>query len=455
MRAVSWKTFRRNELAMNVLVLMCDHHRFDALGCMGNPLANTPNLDKLAERSIQFENCYNQSPVCAPARHSLATGRYAHAQGVITNRHQPYPGMYTIAHSLKELGYRRFHLGHMHWTDPSMDNGYEPEITAAMWRETMPEGALARYDWEAEPRTRRTTAGPSPRTREQHWGYHVASESVRQIEEAVANGENFLSWTSFTEPHPPFYPPKDIYEQIDQSAIDLPEQRPGDSPAPHDRILRMQEEWAHLTEVEIRQVIAGYYGMVTLVDGYCGMVIDALDRLGVRDDTIVIWTADHGDQQWEHELFLKFNMREASVHVPLLIDIPGQDRGSRSELVEHIDLFPTICDLVGTDIPDSVQGRSLAPSIQTGTPEGEWRDAVFSQIGYMQMIRTETEKLNVYGGESGEYFNLEQDPKEFQNCVADPDCGDRVTELRARMDRWYEETEVRGAEERVVAKSTA
>ena len=439
---------------MNVLVLMSDHHRFDALSFLGNPLANTPNLDRLAERSVRFENCYNQSPVCAPARHSLATGRYAHAQGVITNRHRPHPGMHTIAHALKPLGHRRFHLGHMHWTDRTMDNGYEPEITQEMWRETMPADALERFDWENDGRTRRTTAGPSPRTHDQYWGHHVASESIRQIEEAVSRGEKFLSWTSFTEPHPPFFPPKEIYEQIDQAAIDLPYQRPTGSPAPHDHILKMQQEWEHLTEVEIRQLIAGYYGMVNLVDGYCGMVIDTLDRLGIRDDTVVIWTADHGDQQWEHEMFLKFNMREASVHVPLLIDVPGGESGTRSELVEHIDLFPTICDLVGANTPDSVQGCSLTPSLETGGPNGSWRDAVFSQIADQRMIRTETEKLNVYGDESGEYFNLGEDPKEFQNRIGDTECSDRVKALRARLDRWYEDTALEGATERVVSKTT-
>jgi len=440
---------------MNILVLMCDHHRFDALSCLGNPLAHTPNLDRLAERSVRFENCYSQSPVCAPARHSLATGRYAHAQGVITNRHQPHPGMHTIAHALQPLGYRRFHLGHMHWTDREMDNGYEPEITAAMWRETMPDDVLERYDWENDGRTRRTTAGPSPRTREQYWGYHVATESIRQIEEAVANGENFLSWTSFTEPHPPFFPPKDIYGQIDQSRIVLPEHPPRDAPPPHDRIRRMQQEWAHLTEVEIRQMMAGYYGMVHLVDSYCGMVLDALDRLGIREETVVIWTADHGDQQWEHAMFLKFNMREASVHVPLLIDVPGVAAGTRSELTEHIDLFPTICDLVGTDVPDGVQGRSLLPSIREGAPGPGWRDAVFSQIGDIKMIRTESEKLNVYGDESGEYYNLSADPREFQNLIGDGGSADRVTALRARLDRWQSDTAVEGAKERIVGKTIA
>ena len=432
---------------MNILVLMTDHHRFDALsdgrGPLGNPLAHTPNLDKLAAQSTRFQNCYTQSPVCAPARHSLATGRYAHAQGVITNNHKPFPGMFTIAHALQPLKYRRFHLGHMHWTDREMDNGYEPEITAAMWRKTMPDRVLERYDWESDGRTRRTTAGPSTRSREEYWGYHVATESIRQIEEAVANNENFISWTSFTEPHPPFFPPKEIYAQIDQTAIQLPDHPPPDAPEPHVRIRRMQREWAHLTEVEVRQLIAGYYGMVSLVDGYCGMVIDALDRLGIREETVVIWTADHGDQQWEHAMFLKFNMREASVHVPLVIDAPGIDTGIRLDLVEHIDLFPTICDLVGADTPDSVQGCSLAASLESGEPIG--RDAVFSQIGDVKMIRTQTEKLNVYGDESGEYFDLAHDPREFYNRIADPAAAERVVALRERLDRWQADHAVQGA----------
>ena len=424
-------------MALNVLVLMCDHHRFDALSLLGNPLANTPNLDKLAENSVRFENCFTQSPVCSPARHSLATGRYVHGHGVLTNSGMPFPGMYTIAHALQSLDYRRFHLGHMHWKDPNMDNGYEPEITAEMWRETMSDSAWRRYEWENEPITRRTTGGPSPRSREEYWGFHVATESIRQIEEAVSKGEKFFSWTSFTEPHPPFYPPREIYEAIDQSKIDLPEQAPDDAPPPHDQILQKRREWAHLTPVEIKQVIAGFYGMVDLVDGYCGMVLDALDRLGIRDETIVVWTADHGDQMWEHQLFTKFNMREASVHVPLLISDPRCKSGVRQQLVEHIDLFPTICELTGADCPNSVHGQSLAPILRGDTPEN-WRDAVFSQIGNVQMIRTTQEKLNIYDGEAGEHYDLQEDPKEFNNRVSDPERKERVETLRERIKEWEE-----------------
>lgn len=420
---------------LNILVLMTDHHRFDALSCLGTPLARTPNLDRLATQSVRFANCYTQSPVCAPARHSLATGKYVHAHGVRNNNLKPFPGQRTIAHALQPLGYRRFQLGHMHWTDPAMDHGYEPLIGMDQWRATMPPKALERWDWEDQPWSRRTTAGPSPRTCEQYAGHFVAAQSIRQIEEATRKGERFLSWTSFNEPHPPFFPPSEIYKRIDQSKIELPEQPPPGAPAPHPEIRKMQKEWAHLTPVELRQMLAGYWGMIELVDGYIGGVLDALDRLGIRDRTAVIWTADHGDQLWEHELFLKFNMREASVHVPLLVSVPGRAPGVRNEFVEHIDLFPTLCGLAGAEVPSQAQGRSLQPLLD-GAPPCVWRDAVFSQIGNVRMVRTERWKLNVYGEEPGELFDMQNDPREFCNRIADPQCKGIAGELLQRLQVW-------------------
>jgi arylsulfatase A-like enzyme len=425
----------------NILVLMCDHHRFDALSCLGNPLAHTPNLDRLAARSVRFASCYNQAPVCAPTRHSLATGRYCHAHGVITNRHRPFPGMVTIAHALQPLGYRRFQLGQMHWTDPALDTGYEPWIDQEMWRQSMPREVLDRCDWESEGITRRTTGGPSTRSREQYWGYHVGCNAVRLIESAVERDEPFLCWAAFAEPHPPFYPPRELYQRIDHSQIALPPQAPVDAPPPHPEIDRKRLEWAHLTEVEIRQIIAGYYGMVALVDGYCGMVLDALDRLGIREETIVVWTVDHGDQMWEHQLFLKFVMREASVHVPLLIDVPGVVSGVRPEFSEHVDLFSTLCDLVGAPIPDTVQGRSLAPLLGTAPAPASWRDAVYSQIGDVQMVRTAKHKLNLYDGEPGELFDLEEDPHEFYNRISEREQADVIASLCARLASWQAATD--------------
>ena len=420
----------------NVLVLICDHHRFDALGCLGNPLARTPNLDRLAGRSVRFANCFNQSPVCSPARYSLATGQYAHAHGVITNQSAPTPGITTIGHALQPLGYRRFNLGHMHWQAGHTDTGYEPLISHNAWRDAMPAQAMQLYEWEAQAMTRRRTGGPSPRTREQYSGHFVAQNAIACMEEAVGNEEPFLCWAAFSEPHPPFYPPRDIYETYDQSTIQLPPQAPPGSAPPSPYILQKRREWEHLTDVELRQVIAGYYGMVELVDGYIGDVLAALERLGIADDTIVVWTVDHGDQMWEHEMFLKFCMYEASVHIPLLISVPGNAPGVREELVEHIDLFPTICELTGADTPGSVHGRPLSPLLDDGPAPDDWRDAVFSQIAHVRMVRTRDCKLNTYDHEPGEFYDLAGDPAEFDNRIAAPECREAVGVLSERLQAW-------------------
>ncbi len=426
---------------MNVLVLMCDHHRFDALGCAGNRLAKTPNLDKLASRSVRFENCFDQSPVCAPARHSLATGLYAHAHGVLSNRSMPFPGLVTIAHAVRPLGYRCFQLGHMHWTDRRMDTGYEPWITNEDWRKTMPKEVVDRCAWESQNITRRTTGGPSTRTREQYSGYYLANRAIEQISSAVDRNERFLCWMAFSEPHPPFYPPREVYEKIDQARIELPQLgAPGDR-SPHDYVVKKRSEWSHLTEVEIRQMIAGYYGMIELADSYCGMVLDGLDDLGIRDRTIVIWTVDHGDQMWEHELFLKFVMYEGSVHVPLFVNVPGVSPAARPELVEHVDIVPTICELVGAECPAGVQGRSLVPLLDKGPTTDGWRDAVFSHMvgmadEHVQMVRTRSAKMIAYNGSPGEFYDLDKDPKELDNKVADPEYASAVQCLLQRLKCW-------------------
>ena len=186
-------------------------------------------------------------------------------------------------------------------------------------------------------------------------------------------------------------------------------------------------------------MLAGYYGMIALVDSYIGQLLDTVDELGIQDDTIVVWTSDHGDQMGENELYLKFIMREGATHVPLLMRIPGKNAQVRDELVEHIDVFPTLCDLVGAEIPDTVQGRSLAPLLEGKPAPEDWRDAVFSQIGQTQMIRTADWELNVYSGEPGELFDLKTDRQEHDNRIDDPACAPIVEDLFARLKDWERE----------------
>jgi arylsulfatase A-like enzyme len=175
--------------------------------------------------------------------------------------------------------------------------------------------------------------------------------------------------------------------------------------------------------------------LLELADEYVGMVLDAVDRLGIADDTMIIFTSDHGEQLGEHELFMKFVLREGSVHVPLMVYHPELQPGARKQLVELVDIFPTICDFTGAEIPNDIHGRSLRPLLEGEETPEDWRTAVLCQFGDHTMTRTEEWKLNVYGGQPGELYHLQQDPQEFFNLIEDPRYADTIDQLVAIGDK--------------------
>jgi arylsulfatase A-like enzyme len=333
----------------------------------------------------------------------------------------------------------------MHWAG-EQDNGYEPWgkgwIGNDEFLASLSDAVRERLAAEGRACVRRTTGGPGPRTTAEHRGHYVMQRTIEDITASVEAGQPFLAWASFSEPHPPFYPPTEFYRLVDQSKIVLPPQAPEGAAAVHPVMVRRKAEWAHLTETEIRQMIAGYYGLVAMLDMYVGQVLGALDALGIADNTIVIWSSDHGDQLWEHELFLKFVMRESSVRVPLMFRIPGRAASEVAELVEHVDVFATVCELLGVETPRAVQGRSLVPLFGgEQAPEG-WRDAVFSHIDHcniqanVEMIRTSEWKLNVYDGEPGELYDMVNDPGELRNLAGEQPHRERLEELHSRLKHW-------------------
>lgn len=431
---------------MNVLFLMGDHHRADAMSWTGNPHLQTPNLDRVAEQSVRFHNCFNQSPVCSPARHCLNTGQYAHRHGVTGNGRLPYDGMRTLAHALKPKGYRCFHTGHMHWVGPQ-DNGYEPKdwtVPRQKWKERLSPRARKRWDDEHVSAMRRTCGGPGPRKPEEYSGYADKEATITFLEDVAKTGESFLAFCPFTEPHPPFFPPKEYYERVDQTKLPGAPKSPEGAALPHPFIEERQSEFEHLTDVEYRQITAAYYGLTMMMDDFAGEVLEALDRLNLRKDTIVIWTSDHGDQMGEHGLLTKFVTREASVRAPLMISVPGQVPLDVDALTEHVDLFPTVCELLEVDVPDAVQGRSLVPWLQRQSLD-DWRSAVFSEIHelgapHINMIRTMDWKLNTYDGHPGELYNLLEDPDELHNLCDDPECQDKKQALEQELRAWRRAT---------------
>lgn len=420
----------------NILVINTDQHRFDALSFRGHSHVQTPNLDKLLERSVRFDCAYTQAPVCAPARYTMATGQYVPAHGVRFNNINPTQPVRTIAHRMKEAGYRRFQIGHMHWSPETTDTGYEPQITRQDWIDTLSDTDRARVCWEHDTLARTMTGGPSPIAEENFWGHFVAKRAIDLMGEAVDNNEPFFCWCSIFEPHPPFYPPKEVYTRFNQSEIALPPEAPGDATPPGERMLQRRKKWSHLTDVEIRQMMAGYYGMVEVADRCAGKVLDFLEERNLLENTWILWTSDHGEQLYAHEMFLKFCMYEESVHVSFAISGPGVQAGTRDALVEHTDIYPTLCELAGLRPEPELPGRSLLPMLESAETPNSWREAVFSHINDVQMVRTKDAKLVTYGSEPVELYDLNKDPSEFYNLISDPD----YTQVRETLTTYLRET---------------
>ncbi|MCC2687168.1 MAG: sulfatase [Paenibacillaceae bacterium] len=416
---------------MNFLVIICDELRNDAIGFNGNKFVHTPNMDRLAARSVRFANAFTSAPVCSPARHSMISGRYPSSHGVLENGMKPVSELTTVADRLNALQYRSAQMGSVPKTS-DRGHGFET-IDGPGPADSMPPALKKVWDWENEGLTRRRTAGPSPRDMEYHSGYFTANRAVKLLEEAAANGDKFHFWIGFHEPHPPFWPPKSFYDRFDQSQFPLPNEVPASAPAPHPSVLEKQKEWSHLTDVEKRQMLAGYYGLVDMVDTFVGKILDTLDRLNLTDDTVIIFTADHGEQMGDHNLYTKFVMREPSVRIPLMIAHPSFKPGHRDELVAHVDLAPTLCDLAGTEAPADIHGVSLRPLLEGREASEYKRSEVVSQIGTHKMIRTDEWKLNVYDEVPGELYNVVNDSKEHNNLIGDPAYADVISRLSERL----------------------
>ncbi|HKJ89575.1 MAG TPA: sulfatase-like hydrolase/transferase [Oceanipulchritudo sp.] len=422
----------------NILVLMTDQHRFDALSCRGHPHVHTPHLDALLARSVDFQSAYTQAPVCAPARYSLATGRYVDSHGVRFNEVNPAAPVRTVAHAFREAGYRCFQMGHMHWSRETVDTGYEPLLSREAWLKTLSPSDARRARAEHDTDFVRTQmGGPSPLPESAFWGHFVAAEAIRKMDEAVAGREPFFCWASLFEPHPPFFPPAELYEKFDPALIEIPREPEGAAAHLEPLLRQRRKKWAHLTETEIRQMKAGYYGMVELADRCAGRILDHLTAIGELDNTWIVWTSDHGEQLFDHRLFLKFCMFEESVHVPFSLCGPGLEPHVRKELVEHVDLYPTLCALAGLPEPDGLDGVSLEPLLTPAKAPEDWRTSVFSQINQVHMVRTKQWKLVVRDGRPVMLFDLQVDPGEFENRVEDSECaGMRELLLRELQSRF-------------------
>ncbi len=430
-----------NMIRPNFLIIYPDTLGARAVGCYGNPTVKTPNIDKLAETGIKFNNCTSQNPVCMPSRMSLHTGKYVSGHGVLDNSTGYYPeDQLTFARFLGGHGYHRAYFGKTHsvnrddWDEifdlyPDYNHYLESRNISVRYPEQPPLKDLC-HGYSDIP--------------SKDWATNVLGNLGGNYIRKREQEENpFLLMMSFEAPHGPVTYPRDESKLYDPAEIELPK-APENSldSKPFERKLYMQARGRLAKSDEtLKFALSMYYSMVTLMDRNVGKLLAALDESGQRDNTIIIFLSDHGDFMGNHNCVGKgMSLDEALIHVPLIVNCPAKFQLREVEsLVESIDVFPTLAELAGLEKPAGLQGESLIP-LASGTAETE-REFSFSEEFYGQgpfffSARNKEYKYILSSTGNEELYHLPSDTWEWNNLSEYPDCQQVLNELRQAMLLW-------------------
>lgn len=457
----------------NVLVLMTDQHRPDYLSVTGRSPVPTPHLDRIAARGVRFTRTYCPSPICVASRMALMTGCYPHTTGSIRNVDVLPWNRPTVADHFAGHGYHTALIGKMHFNDAHR-HGFDYTLGFNDWfmylgpkvhhyaDECANFPTLPRYfntiedDGAGLPELpgvwgkRRPWDGQVKRIglaseleADDHFEAFVARESSRFLErfQHEAN-EPFFLVASFLKPHPPFHPPRPWADRFPVDRMPLP--APADQ-GPYPRwIQRRIAGYRRFDDAPKREHRAGYWGNIAYVDSCIGEVYATLERLGLDRNTIVVYTSDHGEMDWDHGIFEKLCMFEPSAGVPLIVSHPGTLPENRTcdALTEYFGLFPTLSDLTGLPRPaQAMDARSFAPLVRD--PGGRGPEAAFSEYNLRSredcyMVRTDRYKYVYNHGDIPELYDLVADPGEHRNCGGDPALRKVLAEHHDRLVAWFD-----------------
>jgi len=434
----------------NVLLFCPDQHTPHVLGCYGDPVARTPRLDRLAEEGVVFRSAYCNQPICVPSRMSFLTGRYPHRIDVWGNGYCLPSTVPTVAHALGRAGYRTALCGRMHFIGPDQRHGFQERPVGdpgpyAHWSSCCGYDPLDRHLGNM--------STPAPLTQVGS-GSTWTPEFDRQVTDAACawlggcarqdDGRPFLLTVGLFNPHCPYIAPRERYQRY-VDAVALPDIPAGhlDGLHPFHKTYRDRIRAADITDETARKARAAYYALVEMVDECFGRVLDAVDRHGLADNTIVVYFSDHGDLLGEHGRWHKGCFYEGSVGVPLMVRWPGQLPAGRRvrETVSLVDLMPTLCQWTGAPVPKGIDGRSFAPLAMGDDPA--WPDRALAEYytgnDAVRMVREGPWKLVYYNRYQPELYNLDEDPAELHDRAADPACAGVRESLLQRVfaDGWH------------------
>jgi arylsulfatase len=469
----------------NILWICSDQQRWDTLGCYGNRFVETPNLDRLSNEGVHFENAFCQSPICTPSRASFLTGRYPRTTRCRQNGQEIPEEEILITKILSDSGYNcelagKFHLSPcnpsvcpemerrindgyetFHWSHHS-GNGWETNAYH-QWLKTRGKA----YTERPHPESQHVTFGPNAEDHQTTW---CAETAIQFMKNQAETGEPWLFSVNFFDPHHPFDAPEALLERYIPilNEIPLPEYRDGelDDKPPWQQREHKQAYGGYpfdqMSDKDHRLVRASYFAMCDLIDQQVGRMLDALEETGQRENTLVVYMSDHGEMLGDHGIYLKgAHFYEPAVHVPLIFSQPGRLMPQHiSDLVELTDLAPTFLDAIGLPRQPGMQGKSIWERVVNGVPHSTTRHRkdIYSEyynampadwsswhpgdkdssIGdHATMLRTETHKLIIaHGHDSGELYDLANDPHENRNLWNEAEhLGKKASLLKRLTDR--------------------
>ena len=442
----------------NILFVQTDQLTIDVLGAYGRPYAVTPTIDRLAANGVVFDNFYCNFPLCAPSRASMMTGMLASRIGAFDNATELPASIPTYAHYLREAGYYTSLCGKMHFVGPDQLHGFETRRTTDIYPGDFawtPDWSQTGFHGATDARVL-TDSGVCARSVQLDYDDEVSHRAVQEIFDCAQrdDGRPFFIQVSYTHPHDPYLCRQEHWDRHDD--IDIPLPRTGMPTAgendPHSRRLLAQHGFdkADVPNEVIRQARRAYCGSVSYIDDQLARLLAALEESGQREDTIVIFTSDHGEMLGERGLWLKKTFFEPSLRVPMIISAPGRFTAGRVTTPGSlVDLLPTFMGLATggdrhaawDDAVDGLDGADLCPIIETDRHDTERQiHAEMLSEGILApifMIRQGHYKLVTSIGDPDLLYDLGSDPDEHHNLADDPDHADRLASLRGiAHDKW-------------------
>ena len=402
----------------NILFLMTDQHSMRVLGSYGNQIIKTPNLDKLANEGVVFKSNYSQNPICLPSRASLVTGKMPSSLGIFGN-----DGILsektTMATVFKAQGYEVAWLGKEHWGATNAEVGFgnlNDEAHEAFKEKYRPLNNLRKNIGRLP-----QNASAYKLSENEDYEALVTDHAIKFLENNTT--KTFFLGVSFKKPHFPFMCHQkyfDLYKDI----VDMPEVTPDMIEALSINEKKTIEKYKldEMSSAEIKHARAMYYGMVTYIDEQFGRVLEKLNELGLRENTIIVYTSDHGEMAGEHGLWYKNSFLEASVAAPLIFSypktLPVNKKINASSML--LDIFPTLCDLSDIGQPNDLEGKSLLP-LMNGIENADNSD----RVAYSEMYRSSTGimvrkgkwKYIRYNSEKEYLYDIDTDPREINNLI--------------------------------------